>query len=62
MLQEQFETWRRGEIERHYSKLGALTPQQEEALHLITRGIMNKFAHRLISEIKRPKPDPSGDE
>ena len=62
MLQEQFEAWRRGEIERHYSKLGALTPQQEEALHLITRGLMNKFAHRLISEIKRPKPDPSGDE
>jgi len=62
MLQEQFEAWRRGEIERHYSKLGALTPQQEEALHLITRGLMNKFAHRLISEIKRPKSDPSGDE
>jgi len=62
MLQEQFETWRRGEIERHLSKMGALTPQQEEALHLITRGLMNKFAHRLISEIKRPKSDPSGDE
>jgi len=62
MLQEQFETWRRGEIERHYSKLGALTPQQEEALHLITRGLMNKFAHRLISEIKRPKPDSQEDQ
>ena len=61
MLQEQFETWRRGEIERHLSKMGPLTPQQEEALHLITRGLMNKFAHRLISEIKRPKSDPSSD-
>jgi glutamyl-tRNA reductase len=61
MLQEQFETWRRGEIERHLSKMGALTPQQEEALHLITRGLMNKFAHRLISEIKRPKSDRSSD-
>jgi glutamyl-tRNA reductase len=61
-LQEQFEAWRRGEIERHLSKLGALTAQQEEALHLITRGLMNKFAHRLISEIKRPKPPGSSSE
>jgi glutamyl-tRNA reductase len=62
MLQDQFETWRRGEIERQRQKLGALTPQQEEALQAITRGLMNKFAHRLISELKRPKSDPPGDE
>jgi glutamyl-tRNA reductase len=54
-LQEQFETWRRGEIERQRQKLGALTPQQEEAIQAITRGLMNKFAHRIISELKRPK-------
>jgi glutamyl-tRNA reductase len=54
MLQEQLETWRKGEIERQRQKLGALTPQQEEAIQAITRGLMNKFAHRLISEIKRP--------
>jgi hypothetical protein len=29
---------------------------------LITRGLMNKFAHRLISEIKRPKPDSQEDQ
>jgi glutamyl-tRNA reductase len=61
-LQEQFETWRRGEIERQRQKLGALTPQQEEAIHAITRGLMNKFAHRLISELKRPKPGSSEDQ
>ena len=62
MLQEQFETWRKGEIERQRQKLGALTPQQEEAIQAITRGLMNKFAHKIISEIKRPKtPGSSGD-
>lgn len=55
MLQQQFETWRQGEIERQRQKLGTLTPQQEEAIQAITRGLMNKFAHRIISEIKRPK-------
>ena len=51
MLQEAIETWRKGEIERQRSKLGALTPQQEEAIEAITRGLMNKFAHKIISEI-----------
>jgi glutamyl-tRNA reductase len=54
-LQEQFETWRQGEIERHRPRLGALTAQQEEAIHDMTRRLMNKFAHRLFSELKRPK-------
>ena len=58
MLQDQFETWRKGEIERQRQKLGALTPQQEEAIEAITRGLMNKFAHRpIISQLKRPKGD-----
>jgi glutamyl-tRNA reductase len=62
MLQEQFEAWRKGEIERQRSKLGALSPQQEEAIEAITRGLMNKFAHKIFSEIKRPKtPGSSGD-
>jgi glutamyl-tRNA reductase len=56
-LQEQFETWRRGEIERQRQKLGALTPQQEEAVQAITRGLMNKFAHRIISDLKRRTGD-----
>jgi glutamyl-tRNA reductase len=54
-LQEELEMWRKGEIERWRPKLGALTPQQEEAIHAMMRGYMKKVAHRIISEIKRPK-------
>jgi glutamyl-tRNA reductase len=56
-LQEQFEAWRRGEIERQRQKLGALTPHQEEAIEAITRGLMNKFAHKIISDLKRRSGD-----
>lgn len=59
MLREQVEQWRIGEIERRRSKLGNLTPQQEEALDAITRGITNKFLHRMITELRRGQ---SGDE
>ena len=59
-VQEELEMWRKGEIERWRPKLGALTPQQEEVIHAMMRGYMKKVAHRIISEIKRPKS--SGDE
>jgi glutamyl-tRNA reductase len=59
-LQEQFEIWRRGEIERARGKLGSLTPQQEEAIEAITRGIVNKIAHGPITELKRQASDPAG--
>ena len=36
---------RTAEIERVRAKLGSLTPQQEEAIEAITRGIINKIAH-----------------
>ena len=52
-LQEEMESWRRGEIERQRSKLGTLTPQQEEAIEAITRGFMNKVRHKLFSDLKR---------
>ncbi len=52
-LQEQVEQWRPGEIERRRGKLGDLTPQQEEAIEAITRGITNKIAHGPISELRR---------
>jgi len=55
-LQEQIELWRLGEIERQRSKLGALTPQQEEALDTITRGIVKKVLHAPMTELGR---DPS---
>lgn len=56
-VQEELENWRKGEIERWRPKLGALTPQQEEAIHAMMRGYMNKVAHRIISQLKNRKGD-----
>jgi glutamyl-tRNA reductase len=59
-LQDQFEIWRKGEIERQRARLGALTPQQEDAIDAITRGLVNKIAHGPISELRRTASDPAG--
>ena len=39
---------------------GALTPQQEDAIESLTRGIINKIAHGPISELRRRAGDPEG--
>lgn len=52
-LQSQLERIRAGEVERARGRLGPLTPQQEEALEALTRGIINKIAHGAIAEIRR---------
>ncbi|MBK5294626.1 MAG: glutamyl-tRNA reductase [Acidobacteriia bacterium] len=52
-LQQQLENIRASEIERLRSRLGNLTPQQEEAVEAITRGIVNKIAHAPITELRR---------
>ncbi len=59
-LQEQLEQIRAGEVARMRSKLGALTPQQEEAIEALTRGIVNKVAHGPISELRRSAGRPEG--
>lgn len=59
-LQEQFEELRASEIERMRGRLGTLTPQQEEAIVAITRGIVNKIAHGPISELRKQAADPAG--
>ncbi len=59
-LQEQLEQIRAAEIERLRRKLGALTPEQEEALESLTRGIVNKIAHGPISELRRQAGRPDG--
>jgi glutamyl-tRNA reductase len=59
-LQEQLEQWRKGEIDRQRARLGSLTPQQEEAIDSITRGLINKIAHGPISELRRTAADPAG--
>ena len=59
-LQEQLEQIRMGEIERARRKLGPLTPEQENALEVLTRGIINKIAHGPISELRRQAGRPDG--
>ncbi|MEO8661657.1 MAG: glutamyl-tRNA reductase [Bryobacteraceae bacterium] len=59
-LQEQLEHIRIAEIERVRTKLGALSPQQEEAITTLTRGILNKIAHGPISEMRKHAGKPEG--
>ena len=59
-LQEQLEQVRAAEVERLRGKLGALTPQQAEAIEAITRGIINKIAHGPISELRRQAGESAG--
>lgn len=59
-LQEQLECWRQAEIGRVRGKLGELTPQQEEAIEALTRGLVNKIAHGPITELRRQASQPEG--
>lgn len=52
-LQEQLESVRRDVLSRYRPRLGQLTPEQEQAIEAITRGIVNKIAHGPISELRR---------
>ena len=45
------------EVERVRGKLGALTPQQEQAIEQLTRGIVNKIAHGPIAALRRNAGD-----
>ena len=59
-LQEQLEQIRASELEKVRRRMGALTPQQEEALEALTRGIINKIAHGPISELRSQAGKPEG--
>ncbi len=52
-LQEQLEAIRQEVLLRYRGRLGSMTPEQEEAVEALTRGIVNKIAHGPISEIRR---------
>lgn len=58
-LQESLERLRMSEIERMRGKLGALTPQQEQAIEQLTKGIINKIAHGPIAALRRNAGDES---
>jgi glutamyl-tRNA reductase len=59
-LQEHLDQLRRAEMQRLRSKLGPLTPQQEEAIEALTKGLMNKVAHGAISEIRKSATQEDG--
>jgi len=59
-LQERLEQIRAGEIEKARRKYGPFTPEQEQAIEALTRGIVNKIAHGPISEIRNHAGHPDG--
>jgi glutamyl-tRNA reductase len=59
-LQEQLEQIRAGEIEKVRRRFGPFTPEQEQAIEALTRGIINKVAHGPISELRNHANHPDG--
>ncbi len=59
-LQDQLEQIRSSEVERMRRKLGTVSPEQEEAIEQLTRGIVAKIAHGPIAEIRRYAAQPEG--
>jgi glutamyl-tRNA reductase len=59
-IQEQLEQIRAGELEKVRRRFGPFTPEQEQAMEALTRGIMNKVAHGPISELRNHAGHPDG--
>ena len=59
-LQKRLEDIRQGELLRHRAKLGDLTPEQENAIEALTKGMMNKVAHQPITGMKKMASHPDG--
>jgi glutamyl-tRNA reductase len=59
-IQEQLEQIRAGEIDKARRKFGPFTPEQEQAIEALTRGIVNKIAHGPISELRHHAGHPDG--
>ena len=57
-LQEHMENIRQAEVERGRARLGQLSPDQEQAIEAITRGIVNKVLHTPITTLKTAAKDP----
>jgi glutamyl-tRNA reductase len=59
-LQQRLEEVRAGELERARSKLGPLTPEQEQAVDFVTRSMVNKILHSPIQQLKSVARQPDG--
>jgi glutamyl-tRNA reductase len=57
-LQDYVETIRQAELDRVRGRLGRLSPEQEQALEALTRGIVNKILHTPITQLKSATADP----
>src|SRR5436189_651613 len=51
-LQDHFDTIRQAEFDRVRGRLGHLSPEQEEAVEALSRGIVNKILHTPITRLK----------
>jgi len=51
-LEERLNRIRESEVERHRGRLQSLTPEQQQAVEALTRGIVNKIVHGPITELK----------
>jgi glutamyl-tRNA reductase len=59
-LQEQLEQIRSSELDKVRRRYGPFSPQQEEALEALTRGIINKVAHGPITALRSHSAQPDG--
>lgn len=59
-LQQQLEGICASELERVRGKMGELSPQQQEAVEALLRGIVNKIAHAPIAELRKQASEPGG--
>jgi len=57
-LQGQLEAIRQAELDRVRGRLGALTPEQEQAVEALSRGIVNKILHAPITTLKTAAGQP----
>ena len=57
-LQDHFETIRQAELDRVRGRLGGLSPEQEEAIEALSRGIVNKILHTPITRLKSAATGP----
>lgn len=57
-LQDYVETIRQAEVDRVRGRLGRLSPEQEQALEILTHGIVNKILHAPITRLKSAAAGP----
>ena len=61
-LRRHLDEIRRAELARYRSHLGPLTPEQEQAIEVLTTSIINKILHTPMKELKAAEDAPAQDE